>query len=935
MNAAGWLGPAVAAAEQARLNLRVKLAAGLLGTFGLGGETRLGGLDPSRIEELLGVPFVTPAPLSEDVGLERAGGTGVNYIQWLHDNALAHTDAIRTDALPGHARPLLYRLLRHALMTEMDRLAFAELLATNVVAATDRLEAELVSLTPTETRLTSYARIARVTTTPGFATSLAPYLARLQTLAALPTAELDRRFGETLDACSHRLDVWITAVATARLSTLRGTAPSGCHLGGFGWAENMRPAAPAAALGGFVHAPSAAHASAAAVLRNGYLSRGGSSSAYDVDLSSSRVRDALVLLDGTRQGEPLASLLGQRFERDLHQRQLELLIAPLRTHFPLVAGKTPEGDGPTEFVGASNVVDGLALRSAWTGKSPPFSGTSDLPSLPPAQLDSFHAALDALDDVVDGVADLLTAESIFQAVRGNPVAAAASLDAMAQGVLPPRPEVARTPLSGGSFTQRLAVTLDSSAAPAPGAWGPRTPRAAAEPFLDNWVGTLLGPPTKIGCSVTFPNGSKHALTLNKLALRPLDLVVLARTQPPASGDGELDRRVLHAASAPAGSRVVYDTSTAPITLAMALELARTVGELLAVARPLAPSDLVVPAAAGSAVPAPAQATKAAARAKTALAQLQAAAAALDKSAAAVAAAKTPTAVQGNALRAALTGAAAFGVAGAYPSAGADTPDLIAVAVGVQAELAARRAGAPPLTATVPAALVAAATETMQAVFGRDFLFLAEVVAPALETPLAGSKTLVGDPNLPRQALQQLARVRPALGRWRSLWIYCQALGAAAPALEVAQLPAAPVWAGSPGAAFASGTLSLIVHRPTAAAPHLGWAGFVVDEWNEIVPSAVQHTSLSFRYEAPVAEAPQVVLLAVPPTADAVWDTEALLDTVRETLGLAKLRGVDGSLLDGLRPFLPAIFLTGNTANEAVSTNLRGAVIGEPTLGKTS
>jgi hypothetical protein len=33
----------------------------------------------------------------------------------------------------------------------------------------------------------------------------------------LHTAELDRLLTETLDACSHRLDVWATAIATASL----------------------------------------------------------------------------------------------------------------------------------------------------------------------------------------------------------------------------------------------------------------------------------------------------------------------------------------------------------------------------------------------------------------------------------------------------------------------------------------------------------------------------------------------------------------------------------------------------------------------------------------------------------------------------------------------------------------------------------------------
>lgn len=911
-NTAGLLGTTIAAQEQALQRQRAARAAGLLNALGQPATTRLGTIDPGPRDELIGGALVSPEPASEEHGLEGADGSGVNYIAWLHDNALSGFAAIRDDAPPFSARPLLYRLLRHALLTEMDRLAFQGLLGQGLVTAGDRIEAELVKLTPTETRLTTYDRIGRALSDPGFPARMAPYLATLAALAALPTAELERRFGETLDACSHRLDAWVTALAADQLSALRDATPTGCHAGAFGWVENVQPAAAGAAPGGYVHAPSAAHAATAAILRNGYLSRGGTGSAYDVDLGSARVRGALELIDGTRQGEPLAALLGQRFERDLHARGLEPLIAPLRDHFPLVAGKTPEGDGPVELVAASNVVDGLALRAAWNGGAPPFAPGGDLPALTPAQLDSLHAALGALNDAVDGVADLLTTESIFQAVRGNPMVAAATLDTMGQGAQPPRPDVARTPLAGASFTQRLAVALDASVTPAPGAWGERTPRAAAEPFLDDWLATLAGPPGGIGCALRLPDGSTRELLADALSLRPLDLLALARTPPVESGDTELDRRVLDAAAAPPGTAIDYGGGGAALSFAQALELLRTAGELLASARPLAPADLVAAGDPGTPAPAPVPATG---RAQAALDELAATAAALDS---ALAVPPDPTA-----LRAALVRAAALGVSGAYPPRDTDAGTLAALAGAVRAEVGARQAGAPSS---------ADPTGAVQAVFGRDFLFLPTVAAPALDAPLGGPP--LADPKLARQTLQQLARVRPGLARWRALWLYGQALGHPAPALEIAQLPAATSWAGSPGASFAPGTLSLLLHRPTGAAAAQGWAGFVVDEWNEAIPAATQTTALAFRHQAPVAEAPQAVLLAVPPPGAATWDPEALLDILRETLTLAKLRGVDGSQLESLRPLLPAICLTGNTANDAISTDLLRALVAEPRIGGT-
>jgi hypothetical protein len=397
---------------------------------------------------------------------------------------------------------------------------------------------------------------------------------------------------------------------------------------------------------------------------------------------------------------------------------------------------------------------------------------------------------------------------------------------------------------------------------------------------------------------------------------------------------ELDCRVLAAAAVPGGSHIDYGTGGSSRTFAAVLELAHTIGDLLAVARPLMPSDLVAPVDAGTATVRDTDAQEAAMRARAAMQQLRDATRALDQAQKAVAASLTanqpPAASEVIALRVALAQAASFGVLGAYPAADATTADLAAAGDATVKELTGRAGAAPALDATDPTALESAAIDAMHAVFGRDFLFLPKLVAP-LAGALAAAPALVGDAQLPRRVLQQLARVRQRLMRWRAMWLYGQALGAAPPAFDVVQYPKATTWAARPDATIVPGTVSLILHRPTQAAAESGWAGFVVDEWNETVPSDVQKTSVSFRYETPVAEAPQVVLIAVPPDQTAPWDTDTLIDTVRETLLLAQVRGVDGSLLEGLRPFLPAICLTGNTANEAVSTDFLQSLVAEPTI----
>jgi hypothetical protein len=171
-------------------------------------------------------------------------------------------------------------------------------------------------------------------------------------LAALPEDVRQPLIAEVLDLASYRLDAWATSLAARRLTELRRANPGGVRLGAYAWVEDVRPAAPLTEVSptppgtsgplyrsdtnrGYVQAPSLTHAATAAVLRSGYFSdrRDGADgdSPLAVNLSSDRVRRAKWLLDGVRQGQPLAALLGYRFERGLHEHGLDRYIHRFRT----------------------------------------------------------------------------------------------------------------------------------------------------------------------------------------------------------------------------------------------------------------------------------------------------------------------------------------------------------------------------------------------------------------------------------------------------------------------------------------------------------------------------------------------------------------------------------------------------------------------------
>lgn len=922
-------------------------------------------------------PLVALAPLSEEAGL--AAAFGFDYIRWVRE---ATIDELRDERLPEGRQPpqaLLYRMLRHARLAELARVGIDLQVANGVATAAELLEPELVGIGgATAARPTIWQRFAQpippltgtlslgeflVTGDAPEVTTLRAYDAALAALEGLPTAELERLFGETLDLCSHRLDAWATSLATKRLLELREANPTGAYVGAFGWVEELRPEPVGRSRtmrfrdgrivrvpvdgGGYIQAPSMQHASAAAVLRNGHLTRSGEQGApFAVDLSSERVRTALSMLDAVREGQPLGSAFGYRFERGLHDRAVDWFIEPLRRRFPPVANKSGDAEleGPPDTIAARNVVDGVALRRAWTEGSldlthPDFFRSGTPPTA--TERGAVESELLRLDDAIDAVVDLLTAESVFQLVGGNTAGANAGLDAMAKGARPPDPGVAEQPRPGIPLTHRVALVLGGDPPPASGWDMAPTPRSFSEPWVDGWVGQLLGDPHGVRCRVRLavPSGGAEPpalieaeVTLDRLALRPIDVLALAR----AASEGpaplsELDQRVVEAAlaAAPPETRVeeiTYErdptwSRDVVRTFPEIFEVARAVDRLLAVSRPLTAADLAPPDAASALPETEPLSGETLSRAVQARLALSAVHTALVQ---AIELGDT------TALDQALRAASLLGVVGAFPRSDSASAALAEQAATVRAELERRVAEA--TGAADPVAIA-------RAVFGRDFAFLPRLTPPQvaeLGQALAAGPGLVGEAAAPRRWIYQAARVRVPLARWRALALRTGALSTQRGTLDVAQLPHRPGarWVAlpfEPDAAPRARTLSLLLHRLATPQPDEPWVGLLVDEWNEVIPDESLATGLAFHFDSPGAEPPQAVLIAVPANDAERWELDVLIATLNETLDLAKLRAVDGELLGALGQLTPAVYLAANAANDTVSTDFLHALVADRPL----
>src|SRR5690606_653477 len=88
----------------------------------------------------------------------------------------------------------------------------------------------------------------------------------------------------------------------------------------------------------------------------------------------------------------------------------------------------------------------------------------------------------------------------------------------------------------------------------------------------------------------------------------------------------------------------------------------------------------------------------------------------------------------------------------------------------------------------------------------------------------------------------------------------------------------------------------------------GHCGVLVDEWTEVIPTREETTGLAFHYDRPSTEPPQTLLLALPADFTGSWSWQDLVDTLHETLDLARKRGVEPQHLDTepYARFLPAV-----------------------------
>jgi hypothetical protein len=535
-----------------------------------------------------------------------------DYIGWLVYSAFDDLKGQQFKNQDGESlpipRPLLYRMLRGALLQAYYDASMRIYTAREILPIAARSEVELgnvrqertvtrwefmgadVSQIVPELSQVSQSMGAFLQSEQGLnlpeAFTLQDARDCLESLIGVTTARLERLFVEHLDLCTYRLDAWQTGFFHRRLQQLRqpeegehSLRTHGIYLGAFGWLEDLHPGpelVPAdltdipASLhdpevdgpiytqpdnGGFIHGPSINHAVTAAVLRNAYITHLDTTSPEKmaINLSSERVRKAQAILEGIRNGQMLGALLGYQFERGLHDNHndpgLNQYIPFMRQRYPLMADKITQEESGADIDAkeSRNVLDGYALVEVAFLKEEPEPYPYDIDRLPPDGTDQAKAIkneVSRMADTLDAIADLAQAEGVFQVAQGNFDRAGAMMKAFTEGNSPPEPDIVRTPRSGAALTQRMTLHFETGPGVASIWPGSLTKRAQMEPGMNRWLGQHLPTPNKIKFAVQVGDGPEETQSLAKIALQPIDLIYLIGDEL-ADESTELENRIAH------------------------------------------------------------------------------------------------------------------------------------------------------------------------------------------------------------------------------------------------------------------------------------------------------------------------------------------------------------------------------------------------------
>ncbi len=757
---------------------------------------------------------------------------------------------------------------------------------------------------------------------------------------------------------------------------------------------------------GFIHAPSINHATTAAVLRAGYethrMNTGSADNAMAINMNSERVRKALFYLEGVNNGQELGALLGYQLERGLHDHEIELdeYIFEMRLKYPFVSGRVTDSSGITSIDSAEayNVVNGMELIE--NSDDPITDYPYDIDDLPGdderAKKEAIISEVTKLHDAIDGINDLLMAESMHQVVLGNYPKASAILRAMGGDPLALDPEIIKTPRTFDILTHKVGYNFDLTANSHTIWTSKGTPRSIAEPYLNRWLANLIPDPEKIIIHFQYQeideNGTPGDITVDTfkmadLGIEAIDLYYLTSVSKDQGTSTELlntfnyyvRKNIAEADKVEVQVSLADDTGLASdeVNFFEMQSLLEQLGTLVGESRALRPTDFMLSANQDEEISNNANGydfdelderlnnviqddmTNGERGFMGLLADLESG----------IASAKTVTedpvtVVDGvlDELRTALHHCATFGIQNAEPATAVETSyelsqDLIEAAIPALKEMKAKQKEIDKylleLTIISSDEVRLKVLEALaKALFGRPFkifpvfkLYNDGQIQAALDysdyLDFAGDKAI-------DHWLHGISPVRNRIRNFNQVGLLSKALGTDDKVLDLnlMQIPLEPVddalapqtrWLGvefPDGYLMPDENVSMLFNNPVGYTAGGLQAGILIDEWVEEIPHDKVQTGMSVHYNNPNSQPAQTCLLAVSPNLDGKWSWDDLMDTLVDTLDWAKKRAIDPDILnETIYPqVLPALYAAISASDDTPTLDYGRNVIANPING---
>lgn len=779
----------------------------------------------------------------------------------------------------------------------------------------------------------------------------------LSVIAQSTVRELGLLTAELVDTVSYRMDTWRLALVNQRLNALRGITEGssnrsmGLYLGAYGWVTdvvrntNLDPVAPPSGQfepgiwhdqknKGYIHAPSINQAVAGAVMLSGYKNRADQNmeDPLSINLSSERVRAALDIMDGIRNGQDLSVLLGYEFERRLRElytdpQYVNTIVSRLRTTYPIesfVVEVTP-APGIVEKVKARNVVSGAKLVEVFktSGISPILAAAG--PGIPSVANTYLEQSVNWIWNLMDAVSDIAMSEGLFHVVQGNPVKGGALADAISKGNLMAEPDILNSGKSGLEVGQRFTMHFKISDLPVNG-WSSvagASSRRRAEPNINTWLSELLPEPSKLMCTVIVDGDELNPKTVlaSSLGLQPIDLMYLVNEEL-ANDDAMLSliikKHVRENSGIPGYTRdnileIVYDPETADdyFSFEDILPVLLYARKTITSSRALNTHDYMLPDVAGSVLP-EYNITELGNRVTAVRSTLNAAISGLNNAL---------VSFSFSGVISALYALSQFGMEQTvyeyvHDATPEDEDTLNAWGASVlalaQNKYSTSVPASQPAPGTDPVPYINSAVECLKTIFGSSFIPLPLfTIRPDEQAYLSlmvnYSSTLKADHSmndlLTEEWLSSIARVRKNPANYEMLSILASAVDFRSfhdlRNLLPLQLPYAgdgtERWLGASvnsTDALKEGRISMGASMPAGHLVSGDQAGIMVDDWIDVIPAREQTSGISFHHNQPNAKAPQCLLLGLTPRVTGSWKWNDLVDMLNETLDLAKKRAVD-------------------------------------------